>query len=54
MGLSKSVSLHVSRGHVCYTRTLRAGKQADRLRNIDEQRAAALQGLPVEDQEAID
>jgi len=44
-GLSKSISLHGFRGHVRYTKVLRAAKQDDRLRKINERRIASLQGI---------
>ena len=43
-GLSKSVSFHTFKGRSRQTTILRAGKQAERLREIGEQRAAALEG----------
>ena len=46
-GLSKSVSLHAVRGRSRRTTILRAGKQAERLREIDEQRAAAIEGMHI-------
>ena len=44
-GLSKLISLHSIRGHRQQTTILRAGKQAERLCEIDEQHATALEGM---------
>ena len=44
-GLSKSVSVHGFRGGSRYTRVLRAGRQAERLHEIEERRIAEVQGV---------
>ena len=43
-GLSKSISLHSFKGCVRQTRTLQAGRQAERIQHVNERRITALQG----------
>jgi hypothetical protein len=44
-GLSKSIAVHGVRGHTRHTTMLKAGRQAEHIREMAERRAAELQGI---------